>query len=550
MICVKQLPGKTSCAWHKENQENGKIYKENEILTSNMCPIMFHTLYPYFLGVVFGAKYVYNKQGDCQVCCPAEKGVDVIVKVRHNDGKFEKGVPHDWRDVIHAEVVNVHGLCDYGHKVGDRLLFPTCMRTKYMCPAGVNNIFPFLNIEIPKCINLKRLRCPDWLENVYYEVYDNEIQPSDEINFNIMNHYSSLIIDKEKYGFLHGINAYNLLNGENPYQTPSNAFSTMSSSDNLSLLNFKQISGNKLCYVNMADADCILRTICMMSEAFLTNIESIPYLCIASKHGNACGVGVSKSNPLDSIENALFGDPLSIWGGEIITNFEIDDNIANSLFKSDKRKLLLNNDSWMLDLILSPSFTKDAINILSKREERKLLENKELYSPKLNKHEFTYRCIRGGFLRQPSATYILDIGKCNMNRCDMNKCNMNYTDNEISALIIAWAVSFSSNHGGNEISLSTHNKLLSAGGGASTIESVINTFNKAMRKGHNTKNSAFSANAFFPFLDAPELIHSHDVSIGCVPSGGKHESEIRNFFCDNGMKIVYLPDKIRGFNRH
>lgn len=169
-ICVRQLPGKTECPWHKHNEKKGKTYKSNEIFASNICPILFHTLYPYFLGAVFGAKYAYNKQGDCNVCCPAEKGVDVLVRVRPNDGKFEKGVPADWRDVIHAEVMKVNGKCDYGYKAGDRVVFPTCMRTKYACPAGINNLFPFLKLKIPKCINLKKLRCPDWLENIYYSI--------------------------------------------------------------------------------------------------------------------------------------------------------------------------------------------------------------------------------------------------------------------------------------------------------------------------------------------------------------------------------------------
>jgi uncharacterized repeat protein (TIGR04076 family) len=169
---ITQLAGETNCPWHKDNQETGRIYELNEILPSKICPIMFHTLYPYFLGAVFGAKYAYNEQGDCNVCCPAEKGVDVLVKVRHNDGKFEKRVPSDWRDVIHAEVVKVNGVCDYGHQVGDRFVFPTCMKKDYVCPAGVNNLFPFMKLEIPKCINLKRLRCPDWAENIYYSLED------------------------------------------------------------------------------------------------------------------------------------------------------------------------------------------------------------------------------------------------------------------------------------------------------------------------------------------------------------------------------------------
>lgn len=169
-IRIAQLPGKTDCPWHKEHQGEGKVYSADEIFTSGVCPIMFHTLYPYFLGALFGAKYAYNERGDCQVCCPAEKGVDVVVKMRPNDGKFEPGVPADWRDVIHADVVAVNGPCDYNHKVGDRFVFPTCMKKSFACPAGVYNLYPFLKIETPKCINPERLRCPDWLENIYYSI--------------------------------------------------------------------------------------------------------------------------------------------------------------------------------------------------------------------------------------------------------------------------------------------------------------------------------------------------------------------------------------------
>ncbi len=173
-VYIEQQPGETQCPWHKDHQHSGKIYKGDEIFTSNVCPVMWHTLYPYFLGALFGAKYPYNEHGDCHVCCPAEKGVDVLVKMRPNDGHFEEGVPLDWRDVIHAEVVKVNGVCDYNHKVGDRFVFPTCMKTRFACPAGINNLFPFLPIDIPKCINLKRLRCPDWMENIYYAIGEEE----------------------------------------------------------------------------------------------------------------------------------------------------------------------------------------------------------------------------------------------------------------------------------------------------------------------------------------------------------------------------------------
>jgi uncharacterized repeat protein (TIGR04076 family) len=68
--------------------------------------------------------------------------------------------------------VAVNGPCDHGHKVGDRFMFPTATKTRFACPAGIHNLFPFLRLPMPRCINLARLRCPDWMENVYYSLED------------------------------------------------------------------------------------------------------------------------------------------------------------------------------------------------------------------------------------------------------------------------------------------------------------------------------------------------------------------------------------------
>ena len=173
--CVKCLPGETECKWHKNHSQEGHVYTADEIFPGNFCPIMYHTLYPYFLGALFGAKYGYNDEGDCHVCCPAEKSVDVLVKVRPNDGSFGDQVAEDRRKVFYAEVVKVNGLCDFEYKVGDKLIFPMNNVEKNTCPAGINNIFPFLDIPKLKCINLKRLRCPDWKENIYYSIDDEDL---------------------------------------------------------------------------------------------------------------------------------------------------------------------------------------------------------------------------------------------------------------------------------------------------------------------------------------------------------------------------------------
>jgi len=160
LLNITQHECKGVCPWHKE----GRDYSFAEIFP-NVCPYLYHSLYPYFLGLLYGAESMQ----DIWVCCPAEFGVDTYVRKVDNRGEFD--IPDDWW-VIYAEVVKVNGDCPHGHEVGDKIVFPTCWKKKYICPAGVNNIFPFLDLEVPKCINKKRLRCTDWKQDVYYGIED------------------------------------------------------------------------------------------------------------------------------------------------------------------------------------------------------------------------------------------------------------------------------------------------------------------------------------------------------------------------------------------
>jgi uncharacterized repeat protein (TIGR04076 family) len=72
--------------------------------------------------------------------------------------------------VIFAEVVRVKGDCPRGHVVGQKLPFPTAMSEGFMCPAAFNNIFPFLRLSPPPCINANDLRCPDWDNEIHFSV--------------------------------------------------------------------------------------------------------------------------------------------------------------------------------------------------------------------------------------------------------------------------------------------------------------------------------------------------------------------------------------------
>lgn len=368
------------------------------------------------------------------------------------------------------------------------------------------------------------------------------IELADKACFEITKHYSSLISDNTKHDFIAGSFSYQLRSGENPYQVPASIFS-FENSDPLALTNFEHISGVKPSFTNIADADCLIHSLSLTAEAFKLNTGHIPYICVTAKHGNACGLGISTKLPNEAIEKALFGNPRSAWGGEVITNFPINEKNAQILFKSNRREKLIGDGHWMLDLIIAPSFTPDAISILNKRQSRKLLQNKSLQSPSIKKSGYVYRTIRGGFLRQPPANYILNLKNCEVSGKKLSA-------DEISTLIIAWTVAFTSNHGGNEVALAKNNALLSAGGGPSTYEAAKVAITRAIDNGHDIKNAVFAADAFFPFTDVPAMLCKAGVKIGSVPLGAKRDEDIKTFFRKQKITVCYIPKEFRGFCRH
>ena len=166
---IEQLPVTIkTCKWHRN--ENGQIFNADNTLPGGVCPWLYHSVYPYFLGLLYGARFDYNEDGDCQVCCPASEGVNTVVRKRENDGSFDPRISSEMTYVIFADVVKVKGDCPNGHMIGDKIIFPTCMPDYYMCPAGYNNIFPFLDLEPPRCIDKNRLRCPDWEVEISYRI--------------------------------------------------------------------------------------------------------------------------------------------------------------------------------------------------------------------------------------------------------------------------------------------------------------------------------------------------------------------------------------------
>jgi len=345
-------------------------------------------------------------------------------------------------------------------------------------------------------------------------------------------------------GGLPGIERLRLAHGENPYQEPASLFALPpENADPLALHRFEQISGEKPCFTNMADLDSIVWTLCRLSAAYSKMGGRCPYIAIAAKHGNACGLSVDREDPLAAIDAALWGDPAAIWGGEVVVNFELRGEYAERLLRSERRGELYGSPGWMLDVVAAPAFSPDAVGILGKRGRRKLFRNAALADPSLPASPWSCRGVRGGFLRQPHPSYILDFFEL---ECPSGE----FENASRDALLIAWAVAYSSFHGGNEVALASGRALVGVGGGPSTVGAVETAIARAKARGHTVHGAAFAADAFFPYLDAPGLLANEGCACGLVPAGGKSEPEVRSFFMERGITVGFIPERYRGFCRH
>jgi phosphoribosylaminoimidazolecarboxamide formyltransferase/IMP cyclohydrolase len=333
-----------------------------------------------------------------------------------------------------------------------------------------------------------------------------------------------------------------LLHGENPYQVNAGLFSS-DAEDNLSLASLDRVNNNLPCFTNLADLDAILHTLCLVWEAFLLNQSNAPFIAIAAKHGNPCGLGIDWSSKDVAVSRALFGNPQAVWGGEFIVNFEIDDGLAHLLYKDEKRKEILGSPYWMLDLVAAAGFSRKAIEVLGKNTSRKLFGSAGLLEPRLPRNAFSLRQVRGGFLGQPSGDYILDIKKSETG-------NLNLSPEIIDSLILAWAVANSSFHGGNEIAIAKNRQLIGSGGGPSTLDAAKSAVSRAQSQEHDLDAAVFTADAFFPFTDAPQVLKEAGCMAGIVPSGGKNEELVRKYFTDSKVGVIYLDEQYRGFCRH
>lgn len=353
--------------------------------------------------------------------------------------------------------------------------------------------------------------------------------------------------------------------GENAWQKPAALYENMDhgGEDELAISNWQLVAGSPMSYNNVCDLDRMVQTVTHIGAGMEKNTGSVPYVALGVKHGNACGAGMAK-NETEAIERMLAGDLRAIFGGSVMLNFPVDEKIAEELihkYAGDNRRLL--------DIVAAPSFSKEAIDILSRKKGKcRLLQNPAISKAGAgtldNAERFRY--VRGGFLIQPNYTFVPNF-----------KDVVFENESEKKDVVLAWAVGSTSNS--NTITLVKGGRLVGNGVGQqdrvgaaklaifradeaarALPDAFVQSLGPSLRSATpsqkhsgaaDLENAVAYSDSFFPFPDAPAVLIERGIKTIFSTSGSVNDDKIRGLCKEKGVNLIMLPDTdARGFYQH
>lgn len=265
-----------------------------------------------------------------------------------------------------------------------------------------------------------------------------------------------------------------------------------------------QISGKEISYNNLLDIDAAVRLISDFDETTVAIL----------KHNNACGIA---SSPIlvEAWEKALAGDPVSAFGGIIISNTTIDFKTAQEI------------DKLFYEVLIAPDFSYEALEILKKKGTRIILKLKSTDFP-----EKIIRSAMNGYLLQ-------DTDRKTESRNDMKiVTEVSPSNQEFEDLIFANKMV---KHTKSNAMVIVKNKQLIASGLGET--SRVDAFKQALEKAKgfkkDVKGAVLASDAFFPFADNVELAFNAGINAIVQPGGSKRDEDSIDFCNKNGMAMCF-----------
>jgi phosphoribosylaminoimidazolecarboxamide formyltransferase/IMP cyclohydrolase len=319
--------------------------------------------------------------------------------------------------------------------------------------------------------------------------------------FNISSHYDTAIFNYFNNGSIKALKqsiqeAKTLRYGENPHQEGT----FYGKLDDM----FEQLNGKELSYNNLLDVDAAVNLIAEFDETTFAVL----------KHNNACGLA-SRENLIDAWKDALAADPVSAFGGVLITNRKVDIETAEEIHK------------LFFEVIIAPAYDEAALELFKTKKNRVVLVQKEVEMPTK-----TVRTILNGVLEQDKDSKTDAIA-------DMKDvCKVLATEEQKSDL--AFASKLCKNTKSNTIIFAKNKQLISSGvGQTSRVDALKQAVVKAKAFGFDLNGAVMASDAFFPFPDCVELANNEGIKAVIQP-GGSIKDQLSIDYCDeHGMAMVF-----------
>ncbi|BAV94018.1 bifunctional phosphoribosylaminoimidazolecarboxamide formyltransferase/IMP cyclohydrolase [Ichthyobacterium seriolicida] len=323
--------------------------------------------------------------------------------------------------------------------------------------------------------------------------------------FQITSHYDTAIFNffnrtAEISAFKKSETKYNTLKyGENPHQKG------MFFGDLNKVI--EKLQGKELSYNNLLDLDSAV--------SIISEFRNQPPTFIIIKHNNACGIATRQSLK-EAYINALSSDPVSAFGGVLISNTSVDVETAKEIV------------NIFCEILIAPHFDSESLEIL--KSKKNLILIRMLDVDHLPKKQF--RSILNGVLEQEVDYITDDIEKI---KCVTLK---EPSKGELDDLIFA---SKACKHmKSNAIVIVKDNKLLASGIGQT---SRVDALKQAIEKAHNFKldinGAVMASDAFFPFPDCVEIAKESGIGAIIQPGGSIRDNLSIDFCNKNDMAMVF-----------
>jgi phosphoribosylaminoimidazolecarboxamide formyltransferase / IMP cyclohydrolase len=294
--------------------------------------------------------------------------------------------------------------------------------------------------------------------------------------------------------------AQGLRYGENPHQKASFYRKPLGSS--YSIANATQLHGKELSYNNINDADAALQIIKEFAEP----------AAVAVKHMNPCGVGTGESAYV-AFEKAYTADPISIFGGIIAFNREVDAATAQKLHEI------------FLEIIIAPAFSSEALAILQGKKNLRLLT---IPFEKQAKPEKRIVSVQGGLLVQEEDYFTLENAELRV------VTKREPTEAEWKALELGWKVV--KHVKSNAIVLSNEEMTVGIGAGQmNRVGSAVIAIEQAAEKANG---AAMASDAFFPMDDTVEAAAKAGITAIIQPGGSIRDEDSIKKADEYGIAMV------------